>query len=67
MQNFIVLGIIPGTHFQITFDLWLGVGFVLLSAPLAGRLARKRQVLQAYLIARRIARLIDRAQFQLPA
>lgn len=49
MQSFIVLGLIPGTHIQITFQMWIGifVAFIILvSLPM---LLRKIQ--QSYLSA----------------
>lgn len=58
MQNFIVLGIIPGTNFQTTFDFWLGAGAVLFSLPLLLRLYHKRHVLHAYLAGRKINHFI---------
>jgi len=65
MQTFIVLGIIPGTHFQTTFTFWLMVGLSLLCLPLAAYLWHKHYALRAYFAARKIARFID--QYQLSA
>ncbi len=39
-QNFIVLGIVPGTNFQIDFRLWLQVSLLLLLVTLAFRFRR---------------------------
>jgi hypothetical protein len=65
MQNFIVLGIIPGTNFQTSFNFWLLVGIGLASLPALLFLAHKRHAVRAYFAARKVARLIN--QLQLPA
>ncbi|HSX15757.1 MAG TPA: hypothetical protein VLF40_03115 [Candidatus Saccharimonadales bacterium] len=65
MQNFIVLGIVPGTNVQTTFSFWLAVGGTLVALPVLRQLWRKRHVLVAYLRARKVAKLIGR--LQLPA
>lgn len=59
MQNFIVLGIIPGTNIQTNLNFWLLVavglvGFILRLHILAGL-----ERLQRYLVIRRIARTIN--------
>lgn len=51
MQNFIVLGYIPGTHIQITFYAWL------VSCALFGLLAFiwfKSDVVRTWLVSRRL-------------
>jgi len=67
MQNFIVLGIVPGTDFQITFSFWLAAAGTLAALPVAVQMWRKRYAFIALARARKIARLITQAQFQLPA
>lgn len=60
MQNFIVLGIVPGTNIQTTFMFWLGVVAVfcaLLSIPTVLHFA---SIVRTHLVARKIARIIDR-------
>lgn len=59
MQSFFVLGLIPGTHIQITFLGWLYVVAVVANAVAILRLAHYRHKLRAYLACRRIAHLID--------
>jgi hypothetical protein len=65
MQSFIVLGIIPGTSFQLTFNFWLYVAIILAGMPVVRSVWRKRYVLRTYVVAFLIARLI--ARHQLPA
>jgi hypothetical protein len=67
MQSFIVLGIIPGTNFQTTFDFWVYLSFAIAWLLFAWQTWRYRTGLHTYLIAFKIARVIDRYQFQLPA
>ncbi len=65
MQNFIVLGIIPGTDIQTTFTFWLmvAIGFcALVSLPFVFGAVRR---LRAFIVAYRIARTIE--QFELIA
>lgn len=57
MQNFLVLGLVPGTHFQITFTMWLG--FVLVLAAVRWS-ARERYTLKAWVLAGYAAILIRR-------
>jgi hypothetical protein len=55
MQNIIVLGLVPGTHFQVTFLAWSAV----MGTWFAVRLYMKeRQALRAFLLAWYVARLI---------
>jgi hypothetical protein len=69
MQNFIVLGLIPGTNFEATFTLWLYVVSGVIALPMLRQLWRQRTALRHYIVARLVAREITRAitQFQLPA
>lgn len=62
MQNFIVLGIVPGTNFQTTFSFWLAVSLVLGSLPVAIRVWRKRHAVIAVVLAWYIFRQISRRQ-----
>jgi hypothetical protein len=60
MQNFIVLGIIPGTNIQTNFGFWIGM-----AAVFGLLLTRYRWVTigaraRNYLLLRKIARTIDR-------
>ncbi|HEX7368578.1 MAG TPA: hypothetical protein VF261_02885 [Candidatus Saccharimonadales bacterium] len=57
MQSFIVLGIIPGTHIQINFTIWL-VGtsvFACVAAALFGK-----RVLEGWLLGLYLLRIIHR-------
>ena len=65
MQTFIVLGIIPGTTIQLTFNFWLSVAILLVIIPFLRSLWRHRGSLQIYITALLIARVI--ARYQLPA
>lgn len=62
MQSFFVLGLIPGTHIQITFLGWLYIVTVVANIVAVLRFARYRHAVRAYLACRRIAHLIDRYQ-----
>lgn len=62
MQSFVVLGIIPGTHIQITFLGWLYAMAALFGLVGLIRLFGQRHAIRAYLTSRRIARLIDHYQ-----
>lgn len=42
MYEFIFLGIIPGTHIQVTFSVWLLAAGIITAAALARRIARHR-------------------------
>jgi len=63
MQNFIVLGIVPGTNLQLTFDFWLYTAVVLLIVPLMASLWRRRSSLRNYLAALLIARTINQYHY----
>jgi hypothetical protein len=65
MQSFIVLGIIPGTNFQLNFSFWISVGVLLFCLPIVRAAWRKRIYLQTLLAAMRISSVID--QYQLLA
>ncbi len=59
MQNFIVLGIIPGTNYQTTFSFWLTVTISFVAILYIPRYAAMFRHLRTYLAARKIARTID--------
>jgi hypothetical protein len=65
MQSFIVLGIVPGTSFQLTFNFWLYVAILLAASPILRASWRRRNKLREYAVALTLARFIDR--YQLPA
>jgi hypothetical protein len=65
MQSFIVLGIIPGTNLQLTFNFWLYVAILLVCWPMLRSLWRQRASLHTYYIALVLSRFIS--QYQLPA
>lgn len=62
MQNFIVLGIIPGTSVELTFYFWLYAGMLLASVPFLKVVWRRRNALRTYFVAYQIARAINRYQ-----
>jgi len=64
MQDFIVLGIIPGTEYQTTFTFWVAVSAVIIAIPLLIRLWRKRFVLIALVLSAYVAWQISRRQLQ---
>jgi hypothetical protein len=64
MQSFIVLGIIPGTNFQLNFSFWISVGITLLCLPILRALWRKRASLYFIVAAVRISWVIDQYQLQ---
>ncbi len=55
MQNFIVLGYVPGTHIQINFTGWL---IVFCSLVLSMLIIRSRWALRTWLMAWLVARVI---------
>ena len=59
MQNFIVLGIIPGTNVQIDFTTWL-VGCTALI--LVSVLLRERHVLHSWVLSHYVAYRLNRLQ-----
>jgi hypothetical protein len=65
MQNFIVLGIVPGTNFQITFNFCLSVAIALIALPVLQRSLRRSRIVRTWLVARELTRFI--AQYQLAA
>jgi hypothetical protein len=65
MQNFFVLGLIPGTTIQITFTLWFSTVVLVASTPFLTYAWHRRARVYNYTIALELARFIDR--FQLPA
>jgi hypothetical protein len=65
MQNFIVLGIIPGTSIQLTFNFWLYVAIVSVSLPIIKNVWQRRETARTYFVALLISRFI--AQYRLPA
>lgn len=66
MQNFIVLGIIPGTDFQTTFMFWVCTAAGFTATLVAVHYLPKRHALRAYLAARKIARLIKHYELVMP-
>lgn len=60
MQNFIVLGIIPGTNIQTTFSFWLGVAGVLLLVAAMPHIIRIAQALYRMVLHVRLAWAIER-------
>ncbi len=62
MQNFFVLGLVPGTTIQITFTVWLTTVLLLASAPFLTYAWRHRAQAYNYMIAAEFARFIDRSQ-----
>lgn len=64
MQSFIVLGIIPGTNFQLNFSFWISIGVVLFCLPVMRAAWRRRIHVQTLLAALRIASVIDQYQLQ---
>ena len=67
MQSFVVLGIIPGTNFQTTFNFWLTVAVVLLVFAMRKRIVNARHVTQRQLAMWRIARAIERCDYRVIA
>ena len=59
VQNFIVLGMVPGTQVQISFSDWL---LFLASTLLAILLARSRRDIQAWLLSKYISRLVKHSR-----
>jgi hypothetical protein len=57
MSELIVLGLIPGTHIQITFILWILMVTVLLTAALVS-IARRTHLLRNWIVAIRIFMLM---------
>jgi len=62
MQDFIVLGIIPGTSIQITFNYWLYAAISLLALSLLKAVWRRRSSIREYIVALLISRVIARYQ-----
>lgn len=62
MQNFFVLGLVPGTTIQITFTLWLSTVLLLGSTPFLIYAWRRRASVYNYAIALEFARFIDQSQ-----
>lgn len=60
MQNFIVLGIVPGTNLQITFTFWLFAAAALMALLVARYAWRQRKHVRVYLVAIQLSRFIDR-------
>jgi hypothetical protein len=58
VQNFIVLGIIPGTDFQTTFTFWVCVATGFAALLMVAHYLPKQYTLQTYFAARKVARLI---------
>ncbi len=64
MESFIVLGILPGTQYQISFLAWAYATLSTAAVILLIRLAPNRQTIQTFFIAHKVARFIDRYQLQ---
>lgn len=64
MQSFIVLGIIPGTNFQLNFTFWISTWIMLLCLPIVRKMWRGRTHLLTLFAAVRIARVIGQYQLQ---
>ncbi len=62
MQGFIVLGLVPGTNIQLTFNFWLSIAVLALCLPFLAAAWRRRKQVMVYLAARRIAQVIDQYQ-----
>ncbi len=60
MYELIVLGLIPGTHIQITFTLWLAAAGVLSSLVLLWILLRLRGAIGRAIVTLALARHITR-------
>jgi hypothetical protein len=62
MQTFIVLGIVPGTDIQLTFNFWLCVAIMLALSPLLRALWHRRGIVQTYLVGLQLLRFIGQSQ-----
>jgi len=62
MQNLLVLGLVPGTDFQITFMLWLNAIAALCGLVLLRYVWQRREQLHMLSVVVRIALVIDRGQ-----
>jgi hypothetical protein len=65
MQNFIVLGLVPGTNFEATFNFWLCVVAGLIGLQILRVGLRRSRMVRTWLVARELTRFI--AQYQLAA
>jgi hypothetical protein len=63
MSEFIVLGLIPGTHAQITFAIWL-IAASLLAAAVILRASLKTKAFQAWVIATSLSIAVQRSQLR---
>ncbi len=61
MQNFIVLGLVPGTHIQLTFTFWLIVSSIVIGLPTLFILVR-----WALMTLAKFTQLVTQAEFILP-
>lgn len=59
MQNFIVLGLVPGTQIQLTFIFWLGIAAAFFSLLMLVHVWGKRDELRQKRAVRQIARTIN--------
>lgn len=64
MQNFFVLGLIPGTTIQITFTLWLSTVILAGSSPFLFYAWHRRNNLYNLAVALEFARFIDQSQLR---
>lgn len=63
MSEFIVLGLIPGTHAQITFAIWLIVAS-LIAATVILRASLRTRVFQAWVIATSLMIAVQRSELR---
>jgi len=61
MQSFIVLGLIPGTHLQITFAIWL-IGIITAGCWLVGWLMRRAHLIRTWILTVAFLRATRRLQ-----
>lgn len=64
MEEFIVLGIIPGTNYQTTFTFWMAVSAVVAAIPVFVSLWRRRYTLISFGLSLYIAWWISRRQLR---
>jgi hypothetical protein len=62
MQTFIVLGIVPGTDIQLTFNFWLDVTILLALSPLFRAIWQRRGLAYNYVVGAQLLRFIDQYQ-----
>jgi hypothetical protein len=67
MQSFIVLGIIPGTNLQTTFNFWVMMASMLFCVPLVSKIIRHHMPQRIYQAVLQVAQFMYHYQYQLPA